>query len=45
MRELSPPLLGMPPVVGMSGAVMATRSTLSADAPPTGNMLKKSGNG
>src|SRR6516164_9141589 len=31
----------MPPVVGMSAAVMPTRITLSADAPQTGTMLRK----
>src|SRR5215831_14475733 len=31
----------MPPVVGMSEAVMPTRITLSADAAPIGRMLRK----
>src|SRR5215470_1308022 len=31
----------MPPVVGMSEAVMPTRMTLSADAPDIGRMLRK----
>jgi hypothetical protein len=31
----------MPPVVGKSDAVIPTRITLSADAPPTGTLLRK----
>src|SRR5262249_39108439 len=40
-RKPSPPLFGMPPVVGMSAAVMPTRITCSADAPPNETLLRK----